>query len=187
MSTTPARAYQYLYEEAVGLGLPIETVDNLVKSNLDNAQRGVERAKKATGSIVSVLQKQREAQAVVDYWQQVQSFRNQQLLAEAEARDAATREERERRRAETEAARKRDQEAYEAEVARRKAEQEKEKRVQESKLEVMAKIGEESRAMGIDWPIEKDAEAMEVMNDIVPHTLEEVAAWMLGDTRGIQD
>lgn len=184
MSTTPARAYKYLYEEAVGLGLPIETVDNLVKSNLDNAQRGVERAKKATGSIVSVLQKQRDAQAVVDYWQQVQSLRNQQLLAEAEARDAATREERERRRAETKAARKRDQEAYEAEMARRKAEQEKEKREQESKLEAMAKIGEESRAMGIDWPIEKDAEAMEVMNDIVPHTLEEVAAWMLGDTRG---
>ena len=87
MATTPARAYQYLYEDAVALGLPVETADNLVQANLKAAQREMERAKKAVGSVMSVLQKQNAAQAAVDYWQQVQAMR--QAAVDAEQAEAA--------------------------------------------------------------------------------------------------
>lgn len=161
------------------------------KTALDKATAALTATEYGSKEEATAKRKRDEAQQAYDaavadseMWNAVKSLKDQELLAEREAKDAAEREERERRRAETEAARKREQEAYEAEMARRKAEQEEKDRRTEAALEYMAKMRDEAAAMGADFPIEDDAAAMEVMNDLEPHTLEEVAAWLLSDTKG---
>lgn len=161
------------------------------KTALDKATAALTATEYGSKEEATAKRKRDEAQQAYDaavadseMWNAVKSLKDQELLAEREAKDAAEREERERRRAETEAARKREQEAYEVEMARRKAEQEEKDRRTEAALEYMAKMRDEAAAMGAGFPIEDDAAAMEVMNDLEPHTLEEVAAWLLSDTKG---
>ena len=94
MATTAETAYDYLYVEAAKLGLTKETADNIVAANLKKAEKKMEEAKKATGSVMSVLRKQKAAQDEVDYWKKVKRLRSHAMLAEAEAEAERTKEQR---------------------------------------------------------------------------------------------
>lgn len=83
MATTPEVAYDYLYVQAAELGLKPAMADNMVSTNLKNAEKKLKDAEKATGSVLSVLQKQKAAQEEVDYWKAVEKIRKQEVLVES--------------------------------------------------------------------------------------------------------
>lgn len=104
------------------------------KKALDDAKAAVVKSEfgskeKATaeGKRDAAQQAYDEAVADLNLWKAVKHLKDQEVLAEKEAKEAAERAEKERRRAEIEAANKAAQERYEAEMARRRAEQEKAK------------------------------------------------------------
>ena len=189
------KTFDYIYNE---LGFTPEIADATVKANADETAKAINehKAKEPQPMANPIAYKeahdawQRDLDAMnqqADYWKKVQSIRNQQLLAEAEERDKATRAERERRQKEIEASRKRDEEAYQAELSRRKAERDKK---MEASLNTMMQMSEDAapmEQMAKEFPIEQDAEAMEIMNDLSPRTLEEVVAWMLSDTKDTEN
>lgn len=74
--------------------LTAETADNMVAANLKKAETEMERAKKATGSVLSVLQRQKAAQDEVDYWKKVKKIRSQAMLQAAEEEAERTKEQR---------------------------------------------------------------------------------------------
>lgn len=191
------KTFDYIYNE---LGFTPEIADATVKANADETAKAINehKAKEPQPMANPIAYKeahdawQRDLDAMnqqADYWKKVQSIRNQQLLAEAEERDKATRAERERRQKEIEAARKREEEAYQAELARRNAERDKKMEASINNMIQMSESedGKMMEQMAKEWPIEQDAEAMEIMNDRSPRTLEEVVAWMLINTKDTEN
>ena len=201
-AATPEDAYTYLYDEAVAAGLDEKDADGIVKLMQEQSQKELADVKKkpepVAGSVMATLQLRKErnaeteeAQSHVDYWKQVQSLRNRALLERKEAEAS------ERRANETEE-QKAKREAFEAEQARRQAEAETAERRRKEEDEQKAngtfeapvkntKITEpiegvktsESPLAAAKRELADDTEAMEMLNNTEPQTLEEIASTLL--------
>jgi hypothetical protein len=128
-AVTPERGHRYLYDES---GLPKKVADNMVKANLDAAEKELQKQTKAIekldnnpGTSVPKYQqkrkeldgKQQAAQAAKDYWTAVREEQNK--------RDAAIVAERAEQEAKTREKAKADEEARQAEEIAKREEQEK--------------------------------------------------------------
>lgn len=83
-AVSPSRAYQYLYIDMAKQGYSAERADGKVAYELEQAKKALAKAEKdQSGSIQAIQSRVNEAQAVVDYWQEVSDMRAEDKRREA--------------------------------------------------------------------------------------------------------